>query len=125
MNDLLDPPPPKSARAKAVEAAANEFLSGAEVTEPCPDCGAPLEVVVIRPDVLVRCPNGHVDAHRRIVSDPGWSMRLGFLVAAAIILGLGLVRRYYFEGRPDPHATSYDDSVGVPPVPSVTPATTP
>lgn len=98
---------PRSPRAIAVENAANDFLRGDDVVEPCPECGAILEVKVIRPDVLVRCPNGHIDAHRRLAADPGGLMRWGFFLAAALILGLGLVRKFYFEGRPDPHAIEY------------------
>jgi hypothetical protein len=113
--DPLEPPKEKSVRLAAIERAANDHVAGLEAVEPCPQCGAVLEVKVIRPDVLVRCPNGCIDAHRRLVSDPGWSMRLGFLLAAAIILGLGLVRRFYFEGRPDPHAAHYETETSPPP----------
>jgi len=100
--------------AVAVDRAANDVLRGDECEEPCPECGAILEVKVIRPDILVRCPNGHVDAHRSMQADPGWSMRLGFFIAAALIIGLGLLRRFYFAGLPDPHPTRYED---VPPPP--------
>lgn len=111
----------RSPRAAAIENAANDVLRGEESQEPCPECGAILEVKVIRPDVIVRCPNGHIDAHRRLAADPGWSMRLGFLLAAAIILGLGLVRRFYFEGRPDPHAISWEANPAYTPPTSATP----
>lgn len=107
---------PRSARSVAIERAANDFVRGDEVVEPCPDCGAILEVKVIRPDVLVRCPNGHIDAHRSLRSDPGGAMRWGFLIAAALIIGLGLLRRFYFAGLPDPHPTRYEDVVPVPPI---------
>lgn len=103
-----EPEEPRSARSIAIERAANDVLRGDEVQEPCPECGAMLEVTVIRPDVLIRCPNGHVDAHRSIRADPGWGMRMGFLIAAAIIIGLGMVHRFYFKDRPDPHAPIYE-----------------
>ena len=109
-DDDLEPQAPRTAKARAVEDAINDAVGGDEVTTACPECGAVLEVKVLRPDVLVRCPNGHLDAHRRLIADPGWAMRLGFLIAAAIILGLGLVRRFYFEGLPDPHAPGYVDT---------------
>ncbi len=97
-----------SRESESVMNAINDVLRGDESQEPCPQCGVPLEVKVVRPDVIVRCPNGHIDAHRRIAADPGWGMRLGFLIAAAIILSLGLVRRFYFSGRPDSHAISWE-----------------
>lgn len=106
----FDPPAPRSAKSIAVENAANDFIRGDDVQERCPECQAILEVKVIRPDVIVRCPNGHIDAHRSIKADPGWAMRLGFIIAIAIILGLGLVRKFYFEGRPDPQKTQYFDN---------------
>ncbi len=112
---------PLSPKAVAVERAANDFVRGDDVSEPCPECGAILEVKVIRPDVLVRCPNGHIDAHRSLRSDPGGAMRWGFFLAVAIILGLGLLRRYYFEGLPDPHPTRYEDTVPMP-SPNASPA---
>lgn len=107
-------PKPRSAMSIAVDRAANDVLRGDECEEACPECGAILEVKVIRPDILVRCPNGHVDAHRSMQADPGWAMRLGFGIAAALIIGLGLLRRFYFAGLPDPHPIRYDD---VPPPP--------
>jgi hypothetical protein len=94
----------------AIERAVNDAVTGEDVVEPCPACGSTLEVTVIRPDVLIRCPNGHVDAHRSLRSDPGGAMRWGFLIAAMLIIGLGLVRRFYFDGRPDPHRTQYIDN---------------
>jgi hypothetical protein len=105
---------PRTAKSLAVERAANDSLRGDEVSEPCPECGAILEVKVFRPDVLVRCPNGHIDAHRSIQADPGGAMRWGFFLAAAIIIGLGLLRRFYFAGLPDPHPTVYQDLVPPP-----------
>ena len=111
MSPEADRPP--SAKSIAIERAANDFVRGDEVSEPCPECGTILEVKVIRPDVLVRCPNGHVDAHRSLRSDPGGAMRWGFFIAAAIIIGLGLLRRYYFDqpGMIDPHPTVYQDLI--------------
>lgn len=106
-DDALEEPKPRSKKQIAVENAANDFLRGDEVVEPCPECGAILEVQVFRPDVLVKCPNGHIDAHRRLAADPGGLMRWGFLLAAAIIIGLALLRRFYFADLPDPHATQY------------------
>ena len=117
----FDPPAPRSAKSIAVENAANDFIRGDEVQERCPECRAILEVKVIRPDVIVRCPNGHIDAHRSIKADPGWAMRLGFIIAIAIILGLGLVRKLYFEGRPDPQATQYFDNPNHDPAANPTP----
>lgn len=105
---------PVSEKARAIERAANDVLRGDECEEPCPECGAILDVKVIRPDVLVRCPNGHIDAHRTLESDPGWGMRAGFFIAAGIIIILGLLRRFYFAGLPDPHPIRYED---VPPPP--------
>ena len=113
---------PPSARTLAIERAAHDFLSGDEVVEPCPECGAILDVKVIRPDVLVRCPNGHIDAHRSLRSDPGGAMRWGFFIAVAIIIGLGLLRRFYFDrpGMIDPHPTVYQDLIPPPPAPAST-----
>jgi hypothetical protein len=108
-DDTLEPKP-RSAKHIAVENAANDFLRGDDVVEPCPECGEILEVKVIRPDVLVRCKNGHIDAHRRIAADPGGAMRWGFLIAAGIIVVLALLRRFYFAGIEDPHATQYFDN---------------
>lgn len=110
MKELEEPAKPRSPKQLAVENAANDFLRGDEVVEPCPECGAILQVTVIRPDVLVRCPNGHVDAHRNLRADPGGAMRWGFLIAAAIIVVLALIRRFYFAGLPDPHAVQYFDN---------------
>ena len=107
MTDETNEDRPRSKRAIAVENAANDFLSGEEVQEPCPECGEILDVKVIRPDVLVRCPNGHIDAHRSLRADPGGLMRWGFFLAAALILVLALLRRFYFAGLPDPHAVEY------------------
>ena len=48
-------------------------------------------------------------------------MRLGFIIAIAIILGLGLVRKFYFEGRPDPQQTQYFDNPNYEPGANPTP----
>lgn len=106
----VDEPKPRSPKQIAVENAANDFLRGDEVMEKCPECGELLQVTVIRPDVLVRCPAGHIDAHRSLRSDPGGAMRWGFAIAAAIIVGLALLRRFYFADLPDPHAVEYFDN---------------
>ncbi len=106
----MEPDPKSLARIRAVENAAHEFLAGSEVTEPCPECGARLAVEVARPDVFVRCPAGHVDARRSLRSDPGGRMRWGFFLAAAIILGLAVARRFFLDGLPDPHAPHYFDN---------------
>lgn len=117
----FDPPAPQSKKAIAVENAANDYIRGDDVQERCPECEAILEVKVIRPDVIVRCPNGHIDAHRSIKADPGWAMRLGFIIAVAIILGLGMVRKIFFEGGNDPHKTQYIDNPYYQPGPNPTP----
>lgn len=110
MKDDTAEPKPRSPKQIAVENAANDYLRGDDVVEPCPECGEILQVTVIRPDVLVRCPAGHIDAHRRLAADPGGAMRWGFLIAAGIIVVLALLRRFYFAGMEDPHAPTYFDN---------------
>lgn len=83
---------------KALETAINEFLGGDPVTATCPQCRETILAAQVKNEVLVACPNACIGDQRKLRADPGGPTRLLWALAAAVILGLALIRTCYFGG---------------------------